>query len=633
MAVVVMRAMQTVNHRVSRLSKRAAPAQGAAVVCLAALMRRVLLAAAVIATAAAAAGQDWPQLLGPARNGVYTGPLNDSWPTDGPRALWRKMVGQGFSGPVVVQGRLILFHRLGNEEIVEAIDARTGMAQWRYAYPTTYRDDFGFDEGPRSVPVVVDGVVYTFGAEGQLHAIDFAKGTRLWSVDTMQRFEVPKGFFGAAGSPLVEDGRIIANIGGTKGGIVAFEARTGKVLWTATDAAASYSSPIGATINGRRYAIFLTRAGLVGIDPPTGQVVFQRPWRARMAASVNAATPVVVGDLIFVSAQYGPGAGVLRLDGTTLTPLWTSDDALSNHYATSVHRNGILYGFHGRQEFGQSFRAVELRTGKVRWTEERFGAGTVTLAGDRLVILRENGELVVAPASPDGFMPRARARILPGVVRAYPALSDGLLFARNENTLVALDLRQSAVAEQPRAVFDRAVADFEAGRVSESAAGFDTLVRLVPSAGPELWQRGIALYYAGRYQDCRKQFESHRTVNPNDVENAVWHFLCVARADSADKARVALLPVGPDSRVPMRQVYEMFRGTLSPEMVLKAAGARETAQFYAQLYVGLYFDALRDSRRALEHITMAADDRYREAGGFMHTVAKVHLAINQPAKR
>lgn len=258
----------------------------------------------------------------------------------------------------------------------------------------------------------------------------------------MRRFEVPKGFFGAAGSPLVEDGRVLANIGGRKGGIVAFDARSGQVLWTATNDQASYSSPIAATIAGRRLAIFLTRAGLVGLDPASGTVLFQRPWRARMAASVNAATPLVVGDLLFVSAEYGPGAGVFRLEGSTLTPLWMSNDVLTNHYATSVQHNGYLYGFHGRQEFGQSLRAVELRTGKVRWSEERFLAGTVTLADDRLVILRERGELVVAPASPDGFRPLARAQILPGTVRAYPALSDGFLFARNEDTLVCLDLRK-----------------------------------------------------------------------------------------------------------------------------------------------------------------------------------------------
>ena len=192
---------------------------------------------------------------------------------------------------------------------------------------------------------------------------------------------------------------------------------------------------------------------------------------------------------------------------------------------------------------------------------------------------------------------------------------------------VAGGLQASGLAQQPRAVLDRAVADFEAGRIAESAAGFDALVKVQPSIAPELWQRGITLYYAGRYADCRAQFELHRTVNPADVENAAWHFLCVARAESAAKARAALLPVGPDARVPMRQIYEMFRGTLSPEQMLQAAGSQATGQFYAQLYAGLYFEAQRNDRRALEHIMAAAADRYADAGGYMHTVAKVHLGI------
>lgn len=260
----------------------------------------------------------------------------------------------------------------------------------------------------------------------------------------MRRFEVPKGFFGAAGSPLVENGRVLANIGGRNAGIVAFDAKTGKVLWTATNDGASYSSATGATIAGRRSAIFLTRNGLVGLDPATGSLRFQRGWRARQAASVNAATPVVVGDLIFVSAEYGPGAAVLRVDGATLTPLWASDEVLSSHYATSVYRDGYLYGFHGRQEFGPSFRAIEFQTGKVRWTEDKFHAGSVTLAGNRLLILRETGELILAKASPDAFQPVARAQILPPTVRAYPALDEGFLYARNDNTLICLELRSPA---------------------------------------------------------------------------------------------------------------------------------------------------------------------------------------------
>ena len=345
------------------------------------------------------------------------------------------------SGPVVAGTRLILFHRVDDREIVEAFDALTGVAQWRFAYPTTYRDDFGFDEGPRAVPVVANGVVYTYGAEGKLHAIDLSTGKAVWNIDAMRQFEVAKGFFGAAGSPLVEGGKVIANVGGAKAGIVAFDAKSGNVVWTATRDAASYSSGVAATILGRRYAVFFTREGLVGLDPANGAVRFQRAWRARQAASVNAATPIVVGNSIFVSAEYGPGAGVLRFDGLKLTDVWLSDDVLSNHYATSVFHEGTLYGYHGRQEFGPVFRAVDFETGKVLWSTGRFGAGSVTLAGNRLVIMRESGELVLAVASPKSFQQVALAQVLPATVRAYPALADGVLYVRNDDSLIALDLR------------------------------------------------------------------------------------------------------------------------------------------------------------------------------------------------
>lgn len=178
-------------------------------------------------------------------------------------------------------------------------------------------------------------------------------------------------------------------------------------------------------------------------------------------------------------------------------------------------------------------------------------------------------------------------------------------------------------------VFSRAVSDFEAGRFAASAEGFDRVATMAPDSAPQLWQRGIALYYAGRYADCRRQFESHRTVNPDDVENAAWHFLCVARAEGVEKARGALLPVGPDARAPMRQVYQMFQGKVSPDAVLMAAGTDPSAQFYAQLYLGLYADALGKNDAALEHMTMAAADRFARLGGYMHMVARIHLAVLQ----
>ncbi len=176
-------------------------------------------------------------------------------------------------------------------------------------------------------------------------------------------------------------------------------------------------------------------------------------------------------------------------------------------------------------------------------------------------------------------------------------------------------------AQNPQALLNRAVDEFEQGRFAQSAATFDQLAKAIPDEAPQLWQRGIALYYAGRYADCRRQFESHRTVNPDDVENAVWHFLCVAREQAPDKARAALLPVGPDSRAPMREVYQMFRGALTADDVLKAAGSGAAGQFYAHLYIGLYSEALGRKDLALTHIKEAASDRYASAGGYMHMVA------------
>jgi outer membrane protein assembly factor BamB len=392
--------------------------------------------------AAAAHAQDWPQFLGPGRNGVYSGnDLAAKWPPGGPAVVWKKDVGQGFSNPSVAQGRVILFHRVGDKEVVEALDAATGKAIWSFDYPTRYRDDFGFDEGPRAAPTIAGGRVYTFGAEGTLHCLDFATGKKIWSLDTFRQFQVAKGYFGAAGAPLVDGDRVLMNIGGAGAGLAAFDAATGKTLWTVPNQEASYSSPVVATMQGSRHALFFTRSGLVDVDPASGKVRYELPWHARMKASVNAATPIVVDDFVFVSASYGTGAILLQVGASGFKKIWSSDDALTNHYSTSVYKDGILYGFHGRQEEGQSLRAIDFKTGKVRWDVDGFGAGTVTLAGDKLLIVRESGELVLAAATPAAFQQIAAAKVLPPTVRAYPAIANGRIYIRNEKTLECLNLK------------------------------------------------------------------------------------------------------------------------------------------------------------------------------------------------
>jgi tetratricopeptide (TPR) repeat protein len=222
-------------------------------------------------------------------------------------------------------------------------------------------------------------------------------------------------------------------------------------------------------------------------------------------------------------------------------------------------------------------------------------------------------------------MSATRTRLFASIFGADPRLlRRSLLAAVAAAAVVVTTVSAQRTSDNPREILDRAIEDFLAGRLTESVAGFDRVAALAPQAAPQLWQRGIALYYAGRYKDCRAQFESHRTVNPNDVENPAWHFMCVAKAESPARARAALLPVGPDQRSPMREIYQMFRGTMTPDAILKAGANDPSARFFSELYVGLYYDATGERTRAIEHLRRAAAKDYASTGGYMHRVAELH---------
>lgn len=389
-------------------------------------MTRFVFFAFVVGLGAA----DWPQHLGPHRNGLS----DEADFSPAGKVVWSRDVGAGFAGPVVSEGKVYLYHRVGEEEICEAMDAETGKTRWRTAVPTNYRDDFGFDEGPRAVPVVSGGRVFLHGAHGVLSALDAGTGKALWQVSTMKVFEVEKQYFGQASAPLVMGDRVMLQVGG-KAGIAAFAVSTGKVLWTATTDEAGYASPV--PYKGSE-AVFFTRTGLVVLNVDSGKVRGQMRWRARSNTTVNAATPVVVGDQVFLTASYEVGAALVDLTKTPLKPLWSGDEALSAHYATPVYKDGYLYGYHGRQEMGPELRCIEMKNGNVKWSTMRFGAGSILLVGGKLVVMREKGELVIAEASPKGYKKLNEFKILDGTVRAYPALANGTLFVRNEKRLVAV---------------------------------------------------------------------------------------------------------------------------------------------------------------------------------------------------
>jgi outer membrane protein assembly factor BamB len=399
------------------------------------------LALAVVA--AVAVGADWPQFLGPARNGTSpeTGLLS-TWPSKGPPVVWERDVGEGYSAPVVAAGRLILFHRVGDEEVVECLEAATGKLVWRHADATRYEDPLGKGDGPRSTPAVADGRVWTLGPGGRLLCLRLDDGKKLWERALLQDYEVPPSFFGVGTSPLVEGSHVLVNVGSPAAGIVAFDKDTGKEAWHATGQGASYASPVAATIDGVRHVLFFTREGLVSLDPASGAVRFTKRWRSRIDASVNAATPVVFDGHTFLSACYGTGAVLLKVRRDGVDEVWKNDESLSCHFSTPVYLDGHLYGFDGRQEEGARLRCVEARTGKVCWTQEGYGCGSAILADGRLIVLSEGGELALLRPDPARYRELARAQLLGRPCRAHMALSGGRLYARDGKRLVCWDLRK-----------------------------------------------------------------------------------------------------------------------------------------------------------------------------------------------
>lgn len=385
---------------------------------------------------------DWPQFLGPQRNGVSTeSGLLQTWDDKGPPTLWKKEIGEGYSAPVVAGERLILFHRVGDEEVVECLDAANGKEVWKHAEATSYRDPLGKGDGPRSTPLFFGERVYTLGPGGRLSCLKLADGAKVWQRELLKDYNVPRSYFGVGTSPIVEGGRILVNVGGRDAGIVAFDKDDGKEVWKATEDGASYSSPVAADIDGVRHVLFFTRQGIVSLDPSNGHVRFSKRWRSRADASVNAATPVVAADVAFFTACYETGAIAARVKKDGVEELWSNDRSLSCHFSTPVYRDGCLYGFDGRQEAGTEMRCVELKTGKVHWSKEGFGCGSMLVVEGRLLVLSESGELLLVECNRDKYHEKARAAVLTGPCRAPMALANGRLYARDNKKLVCWNLK------------------------------------------------------------------------------------------------------------------------------------------------------------------------------------------------
>jgi outer membrane protein assembly factor BamB len=415
------------------------------------LTRVLPLALLAILPAHVEAG-DWPQILGPHRNGVAVEErIARTWPSAGPKTLWQRDVGRGFAGVAVSKGTAILFHRLDDQDVVEALAATTGKTIWKSAFPASYVPTFSKDDGPRVVPIIALDRVYTCGAMGYLHCLELATGKTLWERNTYEDYnakqpndgEPPEGYFGIGSSPIVEGDKVILNVGGDtqQAGIVAFAASTGRTVWKATSERASYSSPVAITSGGGRQVVFVTRLSVVSLNPENGKVWFQFPF-GRVGTTVNAASPVVFDGHLFVTASYGIGALFVKIAGSDAEVLWRDPRILASQYTTCVESGGYLFGIHGRQDGPRAeLRCLDPKARKIRWAEPSFGYATLIRADGKLLILKTDGTLVLAAANSTQYEELARMQVCEHITRALPALAEGLFFVRDTKVLKCIDLR------------------------------------------------------------------------------------------------------------------------------------------------------------------------------------------------
>ena len=397
---------------------------------------------------------DWTSFLGPAHNGTSAETrLTRTLP---PPLVWEFPKGTSYTSPAILGDRLVYVHRVGDEEVVECLHAETGESRWQFRYPTSFEDRYGYNNGPRSSPVIDGNRVYTLGAQGQLHCFDIGTGALVWRRHINAEYKVPQDFFGTATTPLVEDKLLVINVGAPGGPcVVGLDKVSGREVWRAgKEWGPSYASPVPAIVHGRRRVFVFAggesdppSGGLLSLDPANGAVDFTFPWRSRSYESVNASCPVVFDNKVFISASYRTGGVLLEIrPDFTHRQVWTTQE-FGLHWNTPIYRNGHLYGFDGRNEPDASLACVDVASGKAVWRATPEWNETVAVGSQRreqlvstyrgsllavdgqFLCLGELGHLVWMDLSPKGYKEVSRAWLFGARESwALPVLSRGLLY-------------------------------------------------------------------------------------------------------------------------------------------------------------------------------------------------------------
>jgi outer membrane protein assembly factor BamB len=389
---------------------------------------------------------EWPQWRGPRRDGVSTETgLMTVWPKSGLKEIWRtpkQSPTPGYSCLAISDGRvftLLAERKEGQQhEAVVCWDAANGEELWRVSYPCTY--DFAYGSGPRSTPTVEGEYVYAVGATGVFLCLKAKTGDEVWKHELLSEFGAENLTWGMSFSPLIDGDLVYTNPGGPDGNsLAAFHKRSGKLVWKALDDKAGYSSPIAITTGGVRQIIFFTGKALVSVSPSSGKLYWCYPWKTRY--DCNIATPISVGDYLFISSGYNKGCALLRVSkdqsGMPQVKMVYESNQMCNHFSSCVYDKEHLYGFNDAL-----LTCMEFRTGRVVWTHDGFKKGSLTIADGHLIILSEDGRLAIAEATPEGYREISSSQIGEGTCWTVPVVAGGRLYVRDEKRIVCLGLKR-----------------------------------------------------------------------------------------------------------------------------------------------------------------------------------------------
>jgi outer membrane protein assembly factor BamB len=410
-------------------------------------MLRLCALVLILVAIGSARGEDWPQWLGPRRDGSTTEKIRP-WTGTLP-VVWRRPAAEGHSSPIVAGGTVFLHTKVKDKEkeAVTAYDADTGSIRWQASYPRAkFVSPFG--TGPQATPAVANGRVYACGATGLLTCLRASDGKQLWQVNALEKFAARSLFFGAACSPLIEGGKVLINVGGRGASVVALSADKGTVAWKALDDPASYSSPIALGQGPDRQVVFLTGSGLVSLRLTDGSLVARFPMQDKLMESST--TPVHAGNRLLASSiTYGSVLVEPAQEGsrTVLRPLWKNPELTSYFTTPVVVGANDLYMVTGSNPLAFTkaqaiLHAVDLKTGKKRWSKPGVGdyhAALLRTGDDKLLMLEESGSLVLLAADPAAYRELARCRIC-GHAWAHPAVAGGRLYVRDEKELICVQL-------------------------------------------------------------------------------------------------------------------------------------------------------------------------------------------------